>query len=815
MAIQGERFGTTRQRNSRQPGAILEAMLESATDAILIVNGKQRIIHCNRRFLEMWRLRAPVREMRTDLPVLARVGSQLHDPEAFFSKMRHLEARPEASNADRLECEDGRVIECRSAPIRGRGKSRGRIWRFRDVSEQVRAEKALARERSLLRTLVDSLPDYIYAKDLESRFLLINTPGARMMGAGTPEELLGKTDFDIFPEELASQYRADELKVFQSGQPLIGRAERCCEPATNLRKWILTTKMPFRDASGKVIGLIGSGRDITELQRVTEELAKAKIDAEAASLAKSEFLANMSHEVRTPMNGVLGMIDLALETDLTPEQQEYLNTAKISAESLLAVINDILDYSKVEAGKLVLENVEFHLADTLEQAVRVVAPAAQQKQLELACLLEPHAPARVFGDPIRLKQILTNLLGNALKFTERGEVVLEARVNEPGTAEAGEGGRATVRFTVRDTGIGIASEKHQLIFQPFVQSDSSTTRRYGGTGLGLTITARLVEMMGGKIWVESRAGHGSSFHFTIPFAVAARAEPREAMPVTLTGISALVVDDNATSRGLLDTMLRQWGMRPTLADGSRAALEAVHEANTRGSAFPLILVDGHMPDMDGFTLVELLQQRGEIGTSALILLTSAGRRGEAARCRSLPLAAYLSKPVRRAELLEAILRALGQAPQSRNAPGLVPRHMPPERRRALRVLLVEDNAINQKLGVRILENYGHCVSIASNGEEALETLRSNPFDVVLMDLQMPKMDGFETTRTIRDRERGSGRHQPIIAMTACAMTGDEQKCLSAGMDGYVSKPIRRDELIRAIYAALPAGGNRAGGGQSK
>ena len=654
------------RRRARRLAAIMEATLESTADGILIVNPKGRIICFNRRFLQMWRLGEPVLAPQEDQAALSAVVDQLKDGAAFYSKVQELQATPGAQSEDILEFKDGRVFERYSKPLVAGGKYTGRVWRFRDLSGQMRAEKALAQERILLRTLVDSLPDYIYAKDLDSRFLLVNTPGARMMGALTPDELLGKTDFDFYPNELASQYRADEVRLFESGQSLIGHAEPCWEPATNTRKWILTTKVPFRDESGNVVGLIGSGRDITELKRLTEELAHAKAEAEAASRAKSEFLANMSHEIRTPMNGILGMTELALQTELTCEQREYLNTVNLSAESLLTVINDILDYSKVEAGKLVLERIEFDLANTLKEAVRLLAPAAKKKKLELTSLVAPGVPPRVIGDPTRIKQVVTNLLANALKFTERGEVALEVHLESELQPESRQSssGLVTTRFTVRDTGIGIAPEKQELIFQAFAQSDSSTTRRYGGTGLGLTISARLVEMMGGRIWVESTPGQGSCFHFTVPFEIVS-------------------CDDRTPSRVTRDAWRQPF--------------------------------------------------------------------------------------------------------------------------RPLRILLVEDNPVNQMLGVRMLENCGHSVMLASDGEEALEKIRHTAFDLVLMDLQMPRMDGFQATRAVREREKGSRQHLPIIAMTACAMKGDPEKCLAAGMDGYLSKPIRRAELLDAIDALVPEG----------
>jgi PAS domain S-box-containing protein len=383
----------------------MDATLESITDGVLAVDHQSRIVSFNRRFVEMWRIPESVVKSRDDNQALSCVLNQLTHPDAFLSKVRDLYATPEAHSDDVLEFKDGRMFERHSKPLRAGAKSVGRVWRFHDVSGQTRAEEALVQERSLLRTLVESLPDYIYMKDLESRFLLINTPGALLMGAQSPDELLGKTDFDFYSQELAVQFYADERRLFQTGEPLIGKEEPNWDPVTNSPKWILTTKVPFRDASGKIVGLVGSGRDVTERKRIAEELQKAKEAAEAANRAKSEFLANMSHEIRTPMNGILGMTDLALDTDLTSEQRDYLGTAKASAESLLTVINDILDYSKVEAGKLDLECIDFSLLDTLEETARAFAMPAQQKGIELVCCVGPEVPARVLGDPTRLTQL--------------------------------------------------------------------------------------------------------------------------------------------------------------------------------------------------------------------------------------------------------------------------------------------------------------------------------------------------------------------------------------------------------------------------
>jgi PAS domain S-box-containing protein len=790
------------------------------------------------------------------------------------------------------------------------GKIIGTFGLSRDITSQKSAADELASQKAFVETLMEYMPDRIYAKDLQGRKTLSNKADWQASGGKAVEDAIGKTDFDMYPAELAERFWADDKAVMESGVPLVNHLEPGLGP-NGESFWIISTKIPIRNSHGQITGLVGIGKDITK-EKVAEEailkeeeflaavnlyspvaivvldrdqkvqscnpafermygypaaeitgkrieeifptqgyideakaflqeiknkpahvvrerpkkdgsqvfleisgapvivhdevvgyivmyhdiseLEKARKEAEEASRSKSEFLANMSHEIRTPMNGVIGMLELALDTDLTADQRDYLSTSLESAEALLSLLNDILDFSKIEAGRLDLEKIPFNLRTTVEDVGYTLAGRAQSKGLELICQINPELYTDLIGDPARLRQILVNLVGNAIKFTTKGEVLIHAEPFKDSPTHT------TVRFSVKDTGIGIPPEREAAIFDRFTQADGSTTRQYGGTGLGLTICKQLVEMMGGSIGVESQMGVGSTFWFDLEFEkrVSVNSEPitGSVHRVNCEDAHILGVDDNATNRIILEKMLGGFGCNVQMTDSGQSALDILHAAQEHGKAFQVVLLDMQMPGMDGEETARLIKEDPLLKDTKIIILTSMGQRGDAARLQALGCSGYLLKPVKMKMLQEALTAVMEPIYQKKAE--LVTRHSISEKvRQGLRVLLAEDNPINQKLAVILLQKAGYSVDFVENGLQAVEQVKKGVYCMVLMDVQMPEMDGYDATREIRKLE-GDVRHIPIIAMTAGAMKGDRELCLAAGMDDYISKPLKPELLFATM-----------------
>ncbi len=676
-----------------------------------------------------------------------------------------------------------RVLTTR-IPLRDR---QGKIVGTFGISHDVTAIKE-AEER--FRIVVNANPNVMLVVDAEGKIQLANHAAANSFGYSV-EEMLGMPFEELVPERLReSQVRPREeslgnpvLKTIGSGRDLYVVRKDGSEFQAELGL------APIKIGAEAMV--LVSMFDITLRKEIETSLQQAKSSAEQANQAKSDFLANMSHEIRTPMNAIIGMSELVLDTPLSTSQRDYMTIVMESAESLLSIINEILDFSKIEAGKLELELIDFDLREEIGDAMKSTAMRAHAKGLELAWRVHPKVPTYLKGDPVRLRQVLINLVGNAIKFTSRGEVFLDV-------LPEGEQASSTLclRFLVRDTGIGIAPEKMKTIFTPFEQADTSTTREYGGTGLGLTITSRLVEAMNGRIWVESEPGKGSTFQFIA--SIRRGSAPPDAVDmetVDLDQIPVLVVDDNTLNRRILREILENWGMSVTDVEGGRQAIEVLMQSAMAQGDLPLLLTDVHMPEMDGFELVKKIRSMSWLRETVIIVLTSGGRPGDIARSETLGIHSHLMKPVKQIELLETILDAIGKrrVEESHSKPESLTVNLPP-----LRVLLAEDGKSNQLLAKLLLEKWGHTVEIAENGRIAVERWSKEPFDLILMDVQMPEMSGLEATKKIRELEQESGMHIPIVAMTARAMTGDRDICLESGMDEYVSKPVRKQELYAAI-----------------
>jgi two-component system sensor histidine kinase/response regulator len=654
----------------------------------------------------------------------------------------------------------------------------------------------------LLSALFENIPDHIYFKDKKSRFVAVSKALARWLGAEKSDDMIGKTDFDYFTEEHAKPAYKDEQEVMKKGEEIEGKIER--ETYSDGRvTWVSTTKIPWYDENGNIIGTFGISRDITELKNKEFELIEAREISQKASQAKTTFLAIMSHEIRTPLNAIIGMCEILEETVLSKEQHEYLKILREAGETLLAIINDVLDISKIECGDVQIEKSEFSLDSLVEKVCDILAIRAHKKGIELADHVAPNVPVNLIGDSYRMRQILVNLIGNSIKFTDEGEIVLSIRIAEEENNQIGpkEKDEVCLLFSVKDTGVGIPEEKQEAIFDSFKQADSSTTRKFGGTGLGLSISKRLVELMGGKMWVESEEGKGSEFFFTVRFGIQKTKKTRtfiEPREVDVRGIATLIVDDNATNRLILKEILTAWDADVTEASGGKEAISMIRSARKKGKHFRLILLDRRMPATDGFKVAEVIREdKKSEETTTVMMLTSDHRISDLNRIDELGINCYLVKPIKRDELKNAILATLGLWKARKEKTEISKTKvtdLPP-----MKILLVEDTEDNRLLIEAFLKKSSVEIDEAENGKIAFEKFKKNVYDLVLMDMQMPVMDGYTATKKIRAWEkRVSAEETPIIALTAFALRGDAEKCLDAGCNTHVAKPVKMETLLDVL-----------------
>jgi len=776
----------------------------TANDAVVMIDNEGAVSFWNRAAEEIFGYTAE-EAMGKDMHGFLAAESSRDASRKGFEKFK--ETGTGAAVGRTLELEglrkDGVVIpvELSLSAMQVKGKWHA-VGILRDITERKKAGEELRESEERFRDLFENSSDLIQSVAPDGSYLYTNPAWKKTMGY-TDEELEGLNMMDIIHPDSLEHCMQIFMKVMS------GEQEREIE-ATFLTKdgetVLVEGNASCRFVDGEPVATRAIFRNVTEKRRIEEEMKKAREAAEAATRAKSEFLATMSHEIRTPMTGVMGMTGLLADTELNLEQQEYVSTIEDSSRVLLDVINDILDFSKIEAGRIEFKSVPFNVADTIGETVKTFALRADEKGLELVYRVKPDVPDSLIGDPDRIRQVVVNLVGNALRFTDEGEISVGVDIS------SWEGSEVMLHLSVADSGIGIPEEKQREIFESFTQVDGSWARKRGGTGLGLTISTRLASQMGGSVWVESEEGKGSTFHFDVRVGIEpGHVEgPGARGPLFLNGLRVLVVDDNASVRAVLEELLLAWGMKPTLVDGGSLALTALARASDSGNTFSILVADVGMEGTDGFDLVERVKEDPALAGATVLLLIGKDLKEEFVRLKEVGVSAYLTKPVTPSDLLDAIMTAIGEK-EVEEVPIAVASGEDLPDSRALSVLLAEDNPVNQKLVTRLLEKKGHRVVVVGTGKEALDILEKQLFDVVLMDVQMPEVDGFEATASIREKEKETGEHMPVVAMTAHALKGDRETCLEAGMDEYLSKPINPDELYRILDSYRPPGAGPPGG----
>ncbi len=787
------------EKRLKESLSLLQATLESTADGIAVVDTAGRIVLTNAKFLRMWGIDESLTASATSDSLFDQARSQLEHPERFLEGFGGLHSPEDSATADVVRFKDGRVYEHYSQHQTVAGKI-GRVWSFHDVTRQRQAEEALRLSEACFRGLFEHVPVGVYQSSKDGKILMANDTLVGMLGCKSLDELRdADIEHDFYVDPKTRRHWLENLDC--KGE--IRNVELLLKRKDGSHIIALENAHVVRGENGEVLSYQGTLIDITDRKQAEENLREAKEQAEEASKAKGEFLATVSHEIRTPMNGVLGMTNLLLDTPLNPQQQEFAESIRASGEVLLLIINDILDLSKIEAGKLSIEPVLFDLALTLEETTALLAPKAADKDLDLIVRYGPGIPRSVVGDAGRIRQVVTNLVGNAVKFTDQGHVLVEV------DCERRHNRMGLFRVSVSDTGPGIPKEKQGLLFQQFFQVDGSTTRKFSGTGLGLAICRKLIESMGGSIGVESEPEAGSTFWFTITLPLGDESRTSELPDNELASLKLLIVDDNPTGRQVMAEQAADWTMRCELAGSGEEALEKLRAACDAGDPFHMAILDTRMPGMDGETTGRLIKNDPKLASTITISLTSMRTTDLAVRLADAGFEAHLVKPVRRSFFREALRSALRRhcgpplrTPRDTPAPppgSVAARQTEPAPAPAglFHALVVEDNPINQKLATNLLAKLGGRTDIARSGLEAVEMWRRSAYDVILMDCQMPVMDGYEAASEIRRREH-DGRHTPIIAMTANAMKGDRERCLDAGMDDYLSKPIRYEELAAAI-----------------